>query len=77
MKTFRLIVFIAAIVFCVGGCGEKQPATPPAALLPVPTEAQLRWHDMEMNAFLHFTTNTFTDLEWGYGSESPKVFNPK
>jgi alpha-L-fucosidase len=31
---------------------------------------------MEMNAFIHFTINTFTDLEWGMGSESPQLFQP-
>ena len=43
---------------------------------PVPTENQLRWQDMEMYAFIHYSLNTYTDEEWGFGNEELKLFNP-
>ena len=43
---------------------------------PVPTENQLRWQDMEMYAFIHYSLNTYTDQEWGFGNEDPQLFNP-
>lgn len=42
----------------------------------VPSERQLRWQEMEFIAFAHFGMNTFTDREWGEGTESPSLFNP-
>jgi alpha-L-fucosidase len=42
----------------------------------VPDQRQLTWQQLEMTAFIHFNINTFTDMEWGNGDESPELFNP-
>ncbi|MGN0778649.1 MAG: alpha-L-fucosidase [Aristaeellaceae bacterium] len=42
----------------------------------VPSPRQVRLQQMEFYAFAHFTVNTFTDKEWGDGTEDPAVFNP-
>ena len=43
----------------------------------VPQERQVRFQQLEFYAFIHFTVNTFTDKEWGDGTESPEIFDPK
>jgi len=51
------------------------PVLPPPRR-PVPTRAQLEWQQDELALFLHFGVNTFTDREWGDGTEDPAIFAP-
>ena len=57
-------------------CATAQKNITPAPCGPVPTENQLRWQDMEMYAFIHYSLNTYTDEEWGFGNEKLELFNP-
>ena len=61
--------FLVVLVVC-------QALSIVAQSLPKPTPRQLAWQQLETTAFLHFTVNTYTDKEWGDGTESPQIFNP-
>ena len=74
MKKQWKILALAFPLLLLGGIGMSAQEQPKA--LPTPTPNQLRWQDMEMYAFIHYSLNTYTDQEWGYGNESPQLFNP-
>ncbi|HYT70774.1 MAG TPA: alpha-L-fucosidase [Gemmatimonadales bacterium] len=52
---------------------RRRPAKPDG---PRPTPQQLAWQRAELALFVHFTVNTFTDREWGDGTEHPRIFHP-
>lgn len=58
-------------------CIAQQNSMEPRPCGPLPSENQLRWQEMEMYAFLHYSLNTYTDQEWGYGNEPLTLFNPQ
>lgn len=64
------------LFFCLliltGLCSSAQNPT----LVPLPTRQQLSWHEKEYYLFMHFGPNTFTDKEWGEGTEPEDIFNP-
>jgi alpha-L-fucosidase len=43
---------------------------------PLPSPSQLAWQRDELALFLHFGVNTFTDREWGDGTEKRRIFAP-
>lgn len=65
---------LAGLTLAVAALGKD--VAPPKPVGALPNKNQLRWQDMEFYAFVHFGVNTFTDREWGEGTEDEKIFNP-
>lgn len=85
-RALLLLIALPVLAACdASGSGEIVPPPRPDArfvspAIPVfgvtPPPQLLAWQDMEVNAFIHFGVNTFTDREWGTGDEDPSIFNP-
>lgn len=73
MKLSRFSLLIVSLFAATILYAQKTAPKPYGA---IPTQRQLNWHEMERYCFLHFTVNTFTNLEWGSGGEKERVFNP-
>ncbi len=66
------IVFLVVSALHLAAAQSQKPSP----VLPVPETRQLEWQQMEFYGFLHFSLNTFTDKEWGYGDEPESLFAP-
>ncbi|KQO24863.1 alpha-L-fucosidase [Flavobacterium sp. Leaf82] len=70
-------IFLLLSFFCfINPMSSQELAKSPKPFGPLPTQKQVDWQEMEFYAFVHFSLNTFTNKEWGYGDESPELFNP-
>ena len=74
MKILKTI-FPLSIILLLNACKTTKIAIP-SPVFPIPSANQLAWHELETYAFIHFTTNTFTGKEWGFGDESPSLVDP-
>ncbi|KKX49636.1 hypothetical protein [Sphingobacterium sp. IITKGP-BTPF85] len=54
----------------------SEPVNPPKPYGALPSERQLKWHEMDMYCLIHYTPTTFQNKEWGYGDADPAIFNP-
>lgn len=65
----KIALFFALLSFSL----SAQKVSP---VYPIPSAKQLAWSELEYYGFIHFNMNTFTNVEWGEGKESPTSFNP-
>ncbi|MCF7707867.1 MAG: alpha-L-fucosidase [Verrucomicrobia bacterium] len=81
MRRFIIQTLITGVLSTISGAAAASEnlqahTPPPEPVRPLPKPRQLDWHERGRYMFLHFTVNTFTDMEWGNGKEDPQVFNP-
>ena len=80
----RRFLFAGSAIASLGALGVPRTGEAATRPLPIgngtrprPTPQQLQWQRDELAMFVHLTVNTFTGKEWGDGTESPRIFNPR
>jgi alpha-L-fucosidase len=90
LRFLMIVFFMYGLAFCSSGQspifapgsyvmikpGDSEKDIIRKAASVVPSKRQLRWQELELTGFIHFGINTFTNKEWGDGTESPSIFNP-
>src|SRR5947209_6861846 len=76
MKSILLACVLILCLLPVSAGRANSQVAPPLVFGPAPSPSQITWQKREFSAFLHFSMNTFTDKEWGYGDEPESLFMP-
>ncbi len=71
---FKNLFFSLISLLPVFSAFSQQSAPKPYG--PIPTAGQLNWQETEMYCIIHFGPDTYTDKEWGFGDEDPKIVDP-
>lgn len=72
----KQLLFSLCFLGVLSTVSAQESIKAPQPFGPVPSQKQMDWQQMEFYAFIHFSLNTFTNKEWGFGDESPQLFNP-
>ncbi|MDN5285574.1 MAG: hypothetical protein JWR38_1848 [Mucilaginibacter sp.] len=68
--------FISLVVLLIISSVRSFSQAPPKPYGPLPTQGQLDWQETSMYCIIHYGLDTYTNKEWGYGDEDPKLLNP-
>ena len=58
------IYSLLILVISIHSCSIIEPPKP---VFPIPNAHKMEWQKMEFFSFIHFSINTFIDIEWTYG----------
>ncbi|MBU1013990.1 MAG: alpha-L-fucosidase [Bacteroidetes bacterium] len=75
MTIFRIFALFFALTL-ISACSTNKKPPDISSNKVVPSTQQILYQQMEMVGFIHFSINTFTNKEWGYGDEDEQLFNP-
>lgn len=70
MKKFIGLVVLLIVLSLKGFSQAPKPYGP------IPSQGQINWQEMGMYCIIHYGLDTYTNKEWGFGDEDPKLLNP-
>ncbi len=83
-STFLITLALVGLLFPARAQSEftlisqecNNPENKPKPVFPLPSERQVLWNETEFYAFFHYGMNTYSNTEWGDGSEPASRFAP-